>query len=106
MSIVDGVFQYKLYDKRKALHVNQKELHIVRFPYLSSNMPNKMVYLPISAEVLRICRATKAFINFSLDIYEFFLRTKMQGAKIEGVCLSMLRENRCTQWDLNPRRPE
>ena len=43
IKIVDGVFQYKLYDKRKALRVNQKELHIVCFPFLSSNMPNKMV---------------------------------------------------------------
>ena len=58
IKIVDGVFQYKLYDKRKALRVNQKELHIVRFPFLSSNMPNKMVYSTISAEILRICRAT------------------------------------------------
>ena len=51
-------------------------------------MPNKMVYSTISAEVLRICRATKGFINFSLDISEFFLRMKRQGAKIEGVRLS------------------
>ena len=88
IKIVDGVFEYKLYDKRKALRVNRKELHIVRFPFLSSNMPNKMVYSTISAEVLRICRATKGFINFSLDISEFFLRMKRQGAKIEGVRLS------------------
>ena len=88
IKIDGGVFEYKLYDKRKALRVNRKELHIVRFPFLSSNMPNKMVYSTISAEVLRICRATKGFINFSLDISEFFLRMKRQGAKIEGVRLS------------------
>ena len=68
LDLVNGVLQYKLYHKRKDLRVNQKELHIVRFPYLSSNMPNKMVYSTISAEVLRICRATKCFLNFSLDM--------------------------------------
>ena len=47
-----------------------------------------MVYSIISAEILRICRA-KVFINFSLDISEFFLRMKRQGAKIEGVRLSI-----------------
>ena len=52
-------------------------------------MHNKMVYSTISAEVLRICRATKGFLNFSLDISDFFLRMKMQGAKIEGVRLSI-----------------
>ena len=52
-------------------------------------MPNKMVYSTISAGVLRICRATQGFINFSLDISEFFLRIKRQGAKIGGVRLSI-----------------
>ena len=52
-------------------------------------MPNKMVYSTISAEILRICRATKGFINFSLDISDFFLRMKRQVAKIEGVRLSI-----------------
>ena len=33
--IVGGIFEYKLFDKRKALRVNQKELHILRFPFLS-----------------------------------------------------------------------
>ena len=47
IKIVNGVFKYKLYDKRKALRVNQKELHTVRFPYLSSNMPDKMEYSTI-----------------------------------------------------------
>ena len=83
------MFEYKLLDKRKALRVNQKELHIIRFRFLSSNMPNKMVYSTISAEILRICRDTKGFINFSLDISEFFLRMKRQGAKIGGVRLSI-----------------
>ena len=83
------MFDYKLFDKRKALCVNQKELQIVRFPFLSSNMPNKMVYSTISAEILRICRAKKGFINFSLDISKFFLRIKRQGAKIGAGRLSI-----------------
>ena len=56
--------EYKLFDKRKALRVNQKELHIVRFPFLSSNMPNKMVYSTISAEILRILEPQRVLLIF------------------------------------------
>ena len=84
IKIVDGMFEYKLFDKRKALRVNQKELHIVRFPFLSSNRRNKMVYSTISAEILRICRATKGFINFYLDISTFSENEKARGENRRG----------------------
>ena len=85
IKIVDGIFEYKLFDKRKVLRVNQKELNIVRFPFLSSNIPNKIVYSTISAEILRICRATKGFINFSLHISDFFSENeKERGANRRG----------------------
>ena len=48
-----------------------------------------MVYSTINSEILRIFSATTGFINFSLDISEFFLRMKRQGAKIGGVRLSI-----------------
>ena len=84
IEIEDHIFEYKLYDKRNAY-----PFHIVRFPFLSSNMPRKMIYNTISAEILRICRATKKFNNFSFDVAEFFKRMKRQGAKIDGVRLSI-----------------
>ena len=65
-TFVRFLFEYKLFDKRKALRVNRKELHI-RFPFLIINMPNKMVYSTISAEIFRICRATMGFIGLSTN---------------------------------------
>ena len=53
------VFSYKLYDKRDAF-----PFFIVRFPYYSSNMPAKMFFNTISAEILRICRASAEYGSF------------------------------------------
>ena len=64
-------------------------LYVVRFPYISSNMPNKMFYSTISAEILRITRATKRFNDFSIEVAEFLSRMIRQGAKIEGVRISV-----------------
>ena len=55
-----------LYDKRNAFNFS-----IVRFPYRCSNIPSKMFYATISAEILRIARATSKY-TFSLTVSERF----------------------------------
>ena len=52
-------------------------------------MPNKMFYSTISAEILRICRATKRFDDFSTEVSGFLRRMVRQGAKMEGVRISL-----------------
>ena len=59
LKINDGIFSSKLYDKRKAFPFS-----VVIMPHRQSNMPSKMSYSTISAEVLRICRATSNFSDF------------------------------------------
>ena len=48
-------------------------------------MPSKMFYSTISAEILRICRATKSLENFKTDTSLFLKRMKNQGALEDGV---------------------
>ena len=53
LEIKDCVFISRLYDKREAF-----KFDVVRMPFKYSNMPYKMFYSTISADVLRICRST------------------------------------------------
>ena len=53
IKMVNGAFTTMLYDKRDNFGFD-----ITRLPYRSSNIPNKMFYSSITAECLRICRAT------------------------------------------------
>ena len=80
IKIEGGQFVYQLYDKR-----NYFSFFIVRFPYKSSNMPYKMFYNTISAEVLRICRASFCYDNFITAVEPFMLRMAKQGARRDGV---------------------
>ena len=77
---MDGEFIYRLYDKR-----NDFTFFIVRFPYKSSNIPSKMFYNTISAEILRICRATAGYGDFMAAVEPFLKRMSRQGAKSDGV---------------------
>ena len=80
IEIVDNHFIYKLYDKRDGF-----VFHIVRFPYKCSNIPSKMFYNTISAEILRICRASLSHKDFLASVSPFLKRMKNQGAVREGV---------------------
>ena len=80
INIVDGKFIHKLFDKRNDFH-----FPIVRFPYRESNLPSKMFYSTISAEVLRVCRATTMYSDFLSALSPFLQRMKRQGAKQIGV---------------------
>ena len=80
LEINDGIFSSKLYDKREAFPFS-----VVRMPHRQSNMPSKMFYSTISAEVLRICRATSKFSDFVDSVKKLLTRMIKQGAKTPTV---------------------
>ena len=59
IGISDGILVHKLFDKCNAF-----PYYIVRMPDLSGNIPNHVFYGSISAELLRIARATLLFDDF------------------------------------------
>ena len=73
-----------LYDKRNAFNFS-----IVRFPYRSSNIPSKMFYATISAEVLRIAKATSKYSFFLECVHTLLVRMKKQGANVSGIQKAM-----------------
>ena len=80
----DKRFVYKLYDKRDAF-----PFYIVRFPYYSSNIPSKMFFNTITAEILRICRASAMYSSFCDSCDPFMKRMRKQGAKRCKVKISL-----------------
>ena len=86
IKVVDNSFVYQLYDKR-----DDYNFDIVRFPFLSSNMPSRMFYSTISAEILRICRASSEYGLFLGKCKIFLKRMKSQGAKKERVLSTIKR---------------
>ena len=75
INIVDGVFVYKLFDKR-----DQFSFFIVRMPHLSSNIPSYIFYGTIFSEILRIARCTLQLDHFIIKAHELYNRMKSQGA--------------------------
>ena len=75
ISIKDGIFTTKLYDKR-----DNFDFDIVRLPHRSSNIPSKMFYASIAAECLRICRATSSLDLALLSVTSLLTRMSQQGA--------------------------
>ena len=59
IQIVDGVFIYKLFDKRDGFPFS-----IVRMPDLSGNIPSFIFYGSIMSEFLRIARCTRQIEDF------------------------------------------
>ena len=80
LEIADQVFHSKLYDKRDAFTFS-----VVRMPYKCSSMPYKMFYATISAEILRICRATSEYKYFLDSVQKLIIRMRKQGAKSLGI---------------------
>ena len=52
----EGIAETKLFDKRDTF-----KFSVVRMPYKRSNIPHKMFYATIGAEILRICRAKSSY---------------------------------------------
>mgnify|MGYP000386171222 FL=1 len=72
--IEDGLFVYKLYDKRDAFPFS-----IVRMPYLCSNIPKKIFYSALMGEFLRIARATLYLSDFEPKAKNLVVRMINQG---------------------------
>ena len=77
INIEDNSFHTSLYDKR-----NNFSFHIVRMPQRKSNIPKKMFHSTITAEILRICRATSSFNKFHESCNTLIDRMKKQGVQI------------------------
>ena len=79
LAIGEGVIDTKLFDKRDAFNFS-----VVRMPYKCSNIPKKMFFSTIGAEILRICRATSH--NFFLvSARSLITRMRSQGADTQGI---------------------
>ena len=65
----------KMYDKRESY-----DFEIVRLPFKNSNMPSKMFYNTIGAEILRICRVTTNYKDFVSTSKPLLKRMRKQGA--------------------------
>ena len=74
ISIKDGIFVYKLFDKRDAF-----PFFIVRMPYLCSNIPTFIFYGTFKSEVLRIAKNTLKYGDFKPRIVSLFIRMVNQG---------------------------
>jgi len=76
ISIVDGLFIYKLYDKR-----DDFPFHIIRMPDKNGNIPLHVFYGSIMSEFLRIARATLLFADFLPRAKALFTRMMNQGGE-------------------------
>ena len=76
ITINEGLFVYKLFDKRDAFPFS-----IVRMPHISSNIPESIFYSAMVGEFLRIARSTLLFEHFLPKTRELIHRLKNQGAE-------------------------
>ena len=75
ISMKGRLFQTSLYDKR-----DNFPFSIVRMPFKSSNIPSKIFYSTIGAEILRIGRASSTTENFTRSAKLVLKRMLHQGA--------------------------
>ena len=74
INISDGIFKYKLFDKR-----NDFPFFIVRMPDLSGNIPSYVFYGSVMSEFLRISRCTLLYSDFLPSAISLFKRMTNQG---------------------------
>ena len=72
--INNSKFDSKLYDKR-----DDFPFDIVRMPYRTSNIPNKMFYTTASAEILRISKTSSLYESFLETANYLIIRVINQG---------------------------
>ena len=77
MNITENLLNTKLYDKRDTFG-----FHVSRLPFKSSNIPKRMFYSSISAEILRICRASSDLVDAIPSANSLLNRMKTQGANL------------------------
>ena len=80
INISENSLHTKIYDKRDSFG-----FHISRLPFKSSNIPNRMFYSSISAEILRICRASSKLVDAIASSNSLHCRMKTQGANFSVV---------------------
>ena len=76
ISIVDGIFVYKLFDKR-----DDFKFFIVRMPDRESNIPSYIFYGTVLSEYLRIARATLLIEDFLPKVASLYNRMLSQGGE-------------------------
>ena len=74
ITIVDGIFVFKLFDKR-----DNFPFFIVRMPDLSGNIPSHVFYGSVMSEFLRIARSTLLYLDFIPVASNLFKRMLNQG---------------------------
>ena len=80
INIVDGMFVYKLFDKRDGF-----PFFIVRMPDLSGNIPSHVFYGSIMSEFLRISRCTLRYSDFLPSAISLFKRMINQGGSESSI---------------------
>ena len=80
ISIKGRSFETSLYDKRDSFPFS-----IVRMPFKSSNIPSKIFYASIGAEILRIGRASTSSYSFTCAAKLVVQRMLKQGANTKGL---------------------
>ena len=75
ISLVEGRFIYKLFDKRDSF-----PFFIVRMPYICSNIPSSIFYSALVGEFLRIARSTLLLHDFLPKTKDLLCRMMHQGA--------------------------
>ena len=86
IKIKDGKFHFGIFDKRDPFPVS-----IVRMPDKSSNVTSSIVYSAISAESLRIVRASNNTESFSTAIKPVLARMSRHGVSIGKINSSILK---------------
>ena len=76
VTVKDGVFIYKLSDKRNAF-----PFFIVRMPYIDSNIPKSILHSALVGEFLRIALSSLLYKDFHEKAMELLKRMKAQGAQ-------------------------
>ena len=92
ITIVDGIFVYKLLDKRDAF-----PFFIVRMPDVSGNIPFHIFYGSIMSEILRIARSTLHYWDFIRVNTNLFERMINQGATASKLFKQMIKWSNDTQ---------
>ena len=103
ISIEDGIFVYKLFDKRDTFPFS-----IVRMPDLSGNIPDHVFYGSVMSEFLRIARATLRYPDFLLKAKELFDRMVNQSGE-KKIILSQLKKavtNHCDAFKSFRKSPQ
>ena len=74
IEIEQNTFSYKLFDKRDSY-----AFKIVRMPYISSNIPNRIFYATFTSELLRIARTSSKEKDFTDKSNLLIRRMRAQG---------------------------